>query len=150
MQLYIYFLLGCMLPTLYGQSIVPHTLCDNNTVTVEPKSSGVIQHIQNNLLSSTSCTLILRSFTYGSYVSIPGVDGYKCNNNHPRKISINGQPYCVRGSLYNNSTIIHLSSDQLSVHITSGDVTTFAINYYSNGKSNLANNSFSSIGKPVT
>ena len=90
----VYKLLVCLVMTAYStaQTITPHTICNDDTVTVKPGSSGYIQHIQNTL-SSTGCTLILRGFNNDSYISITGVDNSNCTVQP--FITINGKDYCV-------------------------------------------------------
>ena len=132
----IFLLLLTLVEVATGQSAVLHTLCRDQVVTVAPGSSGIIQHLQRVSSSSINCSLVLRGFTSGSYVSLPGLDWRDPEDGCQQspEISIKNSPYCVRGDSSNNRVIKQLVNGELVVQLKSDNVANFTFEYYSNGE----------------
>ena len=125
-----------LIEVVNGQSAVYHTLCRDQVVTVTPGSSGIIQHLQRVSSSPINCTLALRGFSSGSYVSLPGVDRRDPEDGCQQspEISINNSPYCVRGDSSMNNIIIQLVNEELVVQLKLDNATSFTLEYYNNGE----------------
>ena len=131
-EVYVYCLALLYLPCLYGQSIKPYTLCEDDKVTVASGSSGMIQHLRGG--SAAPCTLELSGFSSAGHVSIPGIDltTTECQPNIP-KLKINNNFYCVTLEDSTNLAIIATTSGRLEITLQSAPGN-FSLHYYSNGK----------------
>lgn len=115
----------------YGQTITPLTLCDNYTATVLPKSSGVIQHVQNT--DRENCTLTVSGFNQTTLV-LPGLGlppPAGCNDQP--MVTVNSTLYCINGEVQPNNTVIHLLMPELVVSVKANELN-FTFEYYSNGE----------------
>ena len=132
MQIYLPIVAILYLPTFYGQSIKPYTLCEDDKVTVASGSSGMIQHLRGG--SATPCTLELLGFSSAGYVSIPGIDltTTECQPNIP-KLKINNNFYCVTLEGSTNLALVATTSGRLEITLESAPGS-FSLHYYSNGK----------------
>ena len=130
---YLWIIATFYLPCLYGQSIKPYILCEDDKVTVASGSSGMIQHLRGG--SAAPCTLELLGFSSAGHVSIPGIDltTTECQPNIP-KLTINDNSYCVTLKDSTNLVFIPTTSGRLEITLDEATVG-FSINYYSNGES---------------
>ena len=131
-EVYVYCLTILYLPAIYGQSIKPHILCENDEVAVASGTSGMIRYRRGE--SSSPCTLELSGFNSVSHVSIPGIDltTTECQPNIP-KLKINNNLYCVTLEESTNLAIIATTSGRLEITLQSAPGS-FALHYYSNGE----------------
>ena len=130
----LFVLLSALAEVTSGQSAVRYTLCRDQVVTVIPGSSGIIQYLQEVSSTPINCTLVLRGFRNGSYVSLPGL--YQKNPEEScqklTEISINGLSYCVKET--GSNVMEHLMKGELVVQLTSDrNSVDFNFEYYNNG-----------------
>ena len=120
------------LPAIYGQSIKPYRLCEDDKVTVASGSSGVIEFLQSE--STAPCTLELSGFSSAGHVSIPGIDltTTECQPNIP-KLTINDNSYCVTMKDSTNLVFIATTSGRLEITLDTSPVD-FSLHYYSSGE----------------
>ena len=130
------FLFLMLAEVINGQSAVRYTLCRDQVVTVIPGSSGIIQYLQGVTSTPMNCTLVLRGFRNGSYVSLPGLIMMGLNNNCGSEfiININNSLYCVRKGGYDDKVFIHLIKEELVVQLKSDNAVNISFQYYSNGE----------------
>ena len=128
---YFIVLSAIMSMTLQNLVVASYQLCVNETVSVKPNSSGTIEYQHANRGNLDSCTLTLTGFKPGSHISLPSVQVPKpplC----PPNITINNQPYCVRGTISNNPATIQ-TDGTLTVKLNTSSSNNFTFHYYSNG-----------------
>ena len=110
-------------------------LCVNESVNVQPNSSGTIEYIHRDDQIS-ACTLTLSGFTPASYISLSGIRLRQlgCSQNTPA-ITINNQQYCVENDPSSNM-MIQTTDGTLPLNISAPGSKNFTIEFYSNGKYN--------------
>ncbi|XP_067929890.1 uncharacterized protein [Watersipora subatra] len=113
-----------------GQTVRPHILCKDGTVSVKPGSAGLIKHVPET--RSEACSLRIRGFLTSDYISIPGINRAQTQNcNLDKKLMINNEHYCIGGIQSVNTTIIRTEHGELNITFWSPETDEFLLQYYS-------------------